>query len=766
MDTTGGIGKYIRLIKSADSTKNRRNFLQRCIEEKVIPHSIPFKTKTSQNIFPEYIETYIQHTVKALKHEESTTRHTANRLKTQLIKNKQLNATILSNIHSETLAISMKQVSTHNRRLSSLCTNSRWTKIGNRHLINNISNYTPTRIELEALSLGLKFATGLRNNNTTDLIQRNYRQSDSEFSKGFIQGILSSTSLNPTLNQTIIPKRYVTALSQLKQNDDIYITPSDKGGGIVILNSHDYITKMNTLVQDTNVYSPTNLKAIEKSTKNFISKFKQLTDKSWHNLIEYHPKIPTLYGLPKTHKPNVPMRPITSAIGSTPHRIAKAISKILTPLLGTISPSHIRHSGHLLEQIRNIDTNNMSLASLDVESLYTNIPVDKCLDALRDHLKKTKPTLPIPADTLIDICALCCQMNFFYFDNNYYVQKFGLPMGNPVSCAIACLYLELLESGPFQYIIPKNSHYFRYIDDALFIYPRNVNLPNLIRRLNDIEPTINFTFEKEQNNCLPFLDIMIHNSTPHLSFEVYRKPTFKNDLINFHSQHSNHIKSGMIIGLYLRALRICSEEYLSKEETFILESLNELKYPQYFILHARKKAYTIIKNNHTPHTKPHVRPIFLPTNSVSDTLISQNIQPDMKIINLTSKTIGNLIKKPTLTPTPIEGNIYRVPCLDCGKSYIGESSRSLETRLKEHIKDIESGDKRNAIFNHVNKFDHRPNFKDAQSLKIAHDSRKRKIIESAVILRSHTMHQRSGFYRLNPSIARQICRENHIDTPS
>ena len=138
----------------------------------------------------------------------------------------------------------------------------------------------------------------------------------------------------------------------------------------------------------------------------------------------------------------------------------------------------------------------------------------------------------------------------------------------------------------------------------------------------------------------------------------------------------------------------------------------------------------------------------------------------MKIINLTSKTIGNLIKKPTLTPTPIEGNIYRVPCLDCGKSYIGESSRPLETRLKEHIKDIESGDKRNAIFNHVNKFDHRPNFKDAQSLKIAHDSRKRKIIESAVILRSHTMHQRSGFYRLNPSIARQICRENHIDTPS
>ena len=766
MDTTGGIGKYVRLIKSADSARNRRNFLQRCIEEKVIPQSIPFKTKTSQHIFPEYIETYMQHTVKTLKHQESTTRHTANLLKTRLIKNKQLDATTLNDIHTKTHAISKKQVSTQNRKLSSLCTNSRWTKIGNKNLIHNISNYTPTPTELEALSLGLKFATGLRNNNTTDLIQRNYRQSDSEFTKGFIQGILSTTSLNPSLNQTLIPKRYVTALSQLKHNNEIHITPSDKGGGIVIMNSVDYLTKMDTLLQDTNVYSPTNLTAIEKSTKDFISKFKQLTDKSWHNLIEYHPKIPTLYGLPKTHKPNVPLRPITSAIGSTPHRIAKAISKILTPLLGTISPSHIRHSGHLLEQIRNINTNDMLLASLDVESLYTNIPVDKCLEALRDHLKKTKPTLPIPVDTLIDICTLCCQMNFFHFNNKFYVQRFGLPMGNPISCAIACLYLELLESGPFQYILPKNSHYYRYIDDALFIYPQNTNLPDLIRRLNDIEPTINFTNEKELNNCLPYLDIMIHRSTPHLSFEVFRKPTYKNDLINFHSQHSNHVKTGMIIGSYLRALRICSDEYLSKEESFILESFKNLKYPQHFILHARKKAYTIFKSNRTPNTNPNPRPVFLPSNSITNTLVSQSIDPDMKFITLTSKTIGHLIKKPTPSPSPINGNIYKVPCLDCTRSYIGESSRPLKNRLREHRDDIRFAKTSNAIFNHINETKHRPNFKDAHSLKITHDTRKRKLIESAVILSSHTMKQRGGFYRLNSSIARHICRENHIDIPA
>ena len=88
------------------------------------------------------------------------------------------------------------------------------------------------------------------------------------------------------------------------------------------------------------------------------------------------------------------------------------------------------------------------------------------------------------------------------------------------------------------------------------------------------------------------------------------------------------------------------------------------------------------------------------------------------------KDDGYLIKKPIPSPIPIDGNIYRVPCLDCGKSYIGESARPLKTRLKEHKKDIRDGDTKNAIFNHVNKTKHRPNFKDAHSLKFTHDTRK------------------------------------------
>ena len=49
------------------------------------------------------------------------------------------------------------------------------------------------------------------------------------------------------------------ALKELSKNKDIIITLPDKGNGVVVLNRHDYVTKMNSLLLDR-------------------SKFKQLQD--------------------------------------------------------------------------------------------------------------------------------------------------------------------------------------------------------------------------------------------------------------------------------------------------------------------------------------------------------------------------------------------------------------------------------------------------------------------------------------------------------
>ena len=183
--------------------------------------------------------------------------------------------------------------------------------------------------------------------------------------------------------------------------------------------------------------------------------------------------------------------------------------------------------------------------SLDITSLYTNIPIKKCLNLLATHLRKIKFDSPPPINTLINISKHITNMTYFKF-NKFYKQKYGLPKGNPLSGVLACLFLEFLES--FKYRLPSNTTYSRYIDDILIFLPQNTKIEEIAEKLNNIVPSINFTYEKESNNNIPFLDILIIKSQNSLTLKVYRKPTNRNNYIHLYFHNHNKIKTGLIIG--------------------------------------------------------------------------------------------------------------------------------------------------------------------------------------------------------------------------
>ena len=88
-------------------------------------------------------------------------------------------------------------------------------------------------------------------------------------------------------------------------------------------------------------------------------------------------------GLSKLHKMNVPMRPITSGIGSALHRLAKVLARPLSSALGTISGAHLRNTEDFMNKIRDMDLSDKCLASFDVKSLFTNVSVDGALEAIK-----------------------------------------------------------------------------------------------------------------------------------------------------------------------------------------------------------------------------------------------------------------------------------------------------------------------------------------------------------------------------------------------
>ena len=118
-----------------------------------------------------------------------------------------------------------------------------------------------------------------------------------------------------------------SALNNLKKNQSIVIKPCDKGGGICIMNTKDYLTKIHTHLQDRNTYKPLTFNptsAIVNDTCTLIEYIhsEHIIDKATKEFLLPPKNTRTLlfYGLPKIHKPGCPLRPIVSGCdGPTDH---------------------------------------------------------------------------------------------------------------------------------------------------------------------------------------------------------------------------------------------------------------------------------------------------------------------------------------------------------------------------------------------------------------------------------------------------------------
>ena len=114
-----------------------------------------------------------------------------------------------------------------------------------------------------------------------------------------------------------------------------------------------------------------------------------------------------------------------------------------------------------------------------------------------------------------------------------------------------------LEKDRYIRIMGRGANWFCYVDDVLVIMPKNVNVEIKLRMLNAVDECIQFTVEQEIENVLPFLHTMVYRVGNNAKFSVHRKPTNKDDFIHYLSGHSDRTKSGVVIGFYLRALRVC-----------------------------------------------------------------------------------------------------------------------------------------------------------------------------------------------------------------
>ena len=443
----------------------------------------------------------------------------------------------------------------------------------------------------------------------------------------------------------------------------------------------------------------------------------------------------------------MPLRPIVSSVASPFYKLAKWLARKLSPVLGKISNSRVRNSVDFVKRCRNL-TFNGKLISLDVESLFTKVPVSETIDFLRRKLPDCNLDIPIDLNRFIDLIELCVTDNVFEYDNDYYRQNYGMSMGSPLSPVLCNLFMEYFETE----LLPRISDikWLRYVDDIFLVWPRNLNFDIFYNNLNNLHPTIKFKYEWENNDELPFLDVTVHKNYGNPLFSVFRKPTNSCSYIHSFSLHSKNVKKSVISSMFLRAYRLCSPQYLDNEIDTIKTTFLNLRYDMTFIEHAHKKArktYYSIDNLRDFNVKDK-KIVCVPYSNKLEHLQSNLQKTEYRIVFKYPNSSHRLL----IRNKPLNENdacVYRIPCKDCNKVYWGETGRSLTTRLKEHKRDVKNSNVSNALFNHKVESDHRIDWDGAKPVYKCKSYIKRRLVESSLIAKFLCSNMSEGHFKLN-----------------
>lgn len=233
-----------------------------------------------------------------------------------------------------------------------------------------------------------------------------------------------------------MPREEFAALKALKDNKNVLVLPADKGNATVIMDTVDYISKMRTLLNDSSYKhintDPTTY--LEKTTRSKIKQSPIDEDIQIHLIPrEKSSRCPKLYGLPKVHKNDVPLRPIVSSIGSPTQHLAKYLASQLQPIANNAA-SYIRNTEHFIEMLGQVQISPEDLlVSFDVVSLFTNVPVGETLDIIRNKHK--------PPRHIVELSEHCLKNTYFTFNGTKYRQVKGAPMGSPLSPVVANIFM-------------------------------------------------------------------------------------------------------------------------------------------------------------------------------------------------------------------------------------------------------------------------------------------------------------------------------------
>ena len=535
-----------------------------------------------------------------------------------------------------------------------------------------------------------------------------------------------------------LTKKEERDLEELRRDNTVVVKPSDKSKGFVILSRESYMEKASVLLDCPESYERCNMKVedLEKHTRSVVSKIieHKVPDALAAAMLPRNTRMSRFYGLPKDHKPGLPLRPVVSACGSPSSNISLLLERILNQLLKFV-PAHLPNTDSCVKVLKKLEClpSNCIVASLDVVALYPNIPIEDAIEATMELLEGHREEVDMFYLSLSDIRHLLrfvLDANYFTFGNEVFRQRKGLAMGNHLAPPLAIIFMSKFETEALLQSPLKPEVYRRYIDDCLVVWIHGLTkLLEFVDFLNSRHPNIKFTIEhteQNENHQVSYLDLQVGVDEGRIDWELFIKPSHSGVHLSFDSALPIQVKMSVAVEQFRRAYKNASTEAgAHRGANKIKELLEKNGFPKNTIDRAQRRARTTVpyRQRQTLPSNQQMSVIKLPF--VDDQVSRQLRQTvrsyckDVRVVFVTGASLKDRLvsssldrpvcpkevyskKKQKGRGRPVECRacdagilggrcllrnvVYSMFCSLCGQEYVGETQRCIRERFQEHYR--------------------------------------------------------------------------------
>ena len=170
----------------------------------------------------------------------------------------------------------------------------------------------------------------------------------------------------------------------------------------------------------------------------------------------------------------------------------------------------IKNSKKFIEQIciKQVP-DSYKIVPFDINSLFTNAPLEKTIEITLEGIYERKEiNTSIRKMEMKQLLMLCTKNVHLSYNNTVCQQNDGVSVRSSLGPVLSGIFIVNFENSLVPTLNESMARWRHFVDNTV-TFAENDNIVYVLDQLNNFHKQIQFTYEVEHNNKLPFLDVLL-----------------------------------------------------------------------------------------------------------------------------------------------------------------------------------------------------------------------------------------------------------------